>query len=181
MLPLQAIAAGLILMVFDLNVGDPQIDLVPDPVGWAAMFYGAGRLPATWQHRRLLVGLAAVAGVISLFLWIPGFGASISAADESLLWALDLPASGFVGVLAYSMMTAATAGGDGSAHGWWLAVLIGTGLTLVLPVLVYGAPMGAVVLFAVAVALGTVVTCIVLCFRHARRPWVDGPTVLAGS
>jgi hypothetical protein len=180
MLPLQAIAAGLIVMVFDLNVGSPQIDLVADPVGWAAMFYGAGRLPATWQHRPLLVGLASVAGVISLFLWIPGFGASISGGEASLLWALDLPASGFVAVLAFTMMTAATAGGDGSASTWWLVVLVGTGLTVLLPVIVFGAPLDGVLLLAVAIALGTIITCIVLCLRHARRPWVDGPPVLAG-
>jgi hypothetical protein len=167
MLPLQAIAAGLIVMVFDLNVGSPQIDLVADPVGWAAMFYGAGRLPATWQHR-------------PLFLWIPGFGASISGGEASLLWALDLPASGFVAVLAFTMMTAATAGGDGSARTWWLVVLVGTGLTVLLPVIVFGAPLDGVLLLAVAIALGTIITCIVLCLRHARRPWVDGPPVLAG-
>ncbi len=174
-----AIAVGLVLMVFDLNVGDPQIDLVPDPVGWAAIFYGAGRLPVSWQSRPLLVGLAATAGVISLLLWIPGLAASISTAETSLLWALDLPASGFVAVLAWSMMTAATSGGDGTARGWWLAVLIGTALTVVLPVIVYGAPLDAVLVLAVAIALGTIVTCIVLCLRHARRPWVDGPTVLS--
>jgi hypothetical protein len=178
MLPLQAIAAGLLLMVVDLNIGNPQVDLVPDPVGWGLMFYGASRLPA-WRLLPLLVGLGLVAGVISLFQWIPGFDAAISVTDELVLWALSLPATAFVGVLAFLMMTAASAGSDESAQGWWVGVLIGTGLTPLLPFLVRSAPTGAVVVLAVAIALGTIVTCIVLCFRHARRPWVDGPTVLS--
>ena len=178
MLPLQAIAAGLILMLFDLKVGDPQVDLVPDPAGWAAMFYGAGRLPARFPRRPTLLGLAATTGVISVFLWIPGVDASLSSDNPLLAWALGLPACGFAALLALAMMELAAAGLDHSARGWWKAVLVGTGLTVIMPTIVHGVGEPALVVPAVAIALGTIITCIVLCFRHTRRPWVDGPTVL---
>jgi hypothetical protein len=111
-LPLQAIACGLIVVLFDFNV---EVDLVPDPLGWAAVLYGAGRLPAAFAQRSALVTLAAVAGAISVLEWIPGLSSE-----------LEGPAAAALGVL------------------------------------------------AVVTAIGTVMTIIVLCFRHASRPWIGG-------
>lgn len=178
MLPLRAIAAGLILMLFDLNVGEPRIDLVPDPVGWAAMVYGAGRLPDAFRLRPAMVGFAAAAGVISVFLWFPAVDASLSSDDPVLTWALSLPCYGFVAVLALALMDAAATGDDHSARDWWRAVLVGTCLTLVVPPIVTSVGEPVLVVPAVAIAVGTIITGIVLCFRHAGRPWADGPTVL---
>jgi hypothetical protein len=171
-LPLQAIACGLIVVLFDVNVG---VDLVPDPLGWAAVFYGAGRLPAAFAQRSALVALAAVAGAISVLQWIPGLSLELEGPAEILVWLLALPDLAFYATLAVGMRGAAISAGDGSAASWWERVLVGLVLAVLLLFLVYGTEAPAVGVLAVVTAIGTVVTIIVLCFRHARRPWIDGP------
>jgi len=171
-LPLRAIACGLIVVLFDLDVG---VDLVPDPLGWAAVVYGAGRLPAAFEKRSALVILAAVASVISALQWIPGLSLELGGPAEILVWLLAIPDLAFYATLAVGMRGAAIGAGDGSAASWWERVLAGMALAVLLVLLVYGTEAAALVVLAVGTAIGTVVTIIVLCFRHARRPWIDGP------
>jgi len=175
MRPLQLIAVGLVLMLFDFNIGDPQIDVVPDPVGWGIMFAGVRGLSSAFPFRTLLLALAAVSGALSLLLWVPGLADGLRTAETSVLWALDLPPMAFVGTVAVAMMRAAYEGGDFSARGWWRAVVAGLVMTVLLPLLVYGGGSAGLVILVVTIALVTLVTCVILCLVHAKRPWVDGP------
>ncbi len=56
---------------------------------------------------------------------------------------------------------------------------LGAVLTMLLPPVVYGAGVVALALPAVAVATGTLLAAVVLCFAHATRPWVHD--VVAGD
>ena len=103
MRPLQSIGLGLVLVVLDASVGDPGLDLVPDPLGWVLVLLGVRRLPARVGHRSLLLGLAAVAGLVSLVLWVPPLAGQVRGLDESLRWVLDLPTPGFVLLLALAL------------------------------------------------------------------------------
>lgn len=175
MRPLQAIGAGLTLVVLDVSFADPGWDLVPDPVGWLLVLLGVRRLPERIGRRRLLLPLAVVSGMVSLALWVPPLGERVLGLHASLRWALDLTTPAFVLVLALAM-SAAAPGADTSARTWWRVVLVGTVATMLLPPVVYGAGAVALTVVAAVVAVASVVTCVVLCFAHSARPWVrDAP------
>ena len=169
MRPLQSIGLGLVLVVLDASAGEPALDLVPDPVGWVLVLVGVRRLPAHVGHQRLLQGAAAVAGLVSLALWIPPLAGQVRVLDESLRWVLDLPTPGFVLLLAVALARAT--GDDRPARTWWRAVAVGAALTMVLPPVVYGAGAVALALPAVVIAVATLVAAAVLCFTHAARGW----------
>ncbi len=183
MRPLQSIGLGLVLVVLDATVGDPGLDLVPDPLGWVLVLLGVRRLPAHVGHHRLLQGVAAVAGLVSLLLWLPPLAAQVRGLDESLRWVLDLPTPGFVLLLALALRAATGCSTDGDTDGdrparnGWQAVALGAVLTMLLPPVVYGAGVPALALPAVAVAIGTLVAAIALCFVHAARPWASDVVV----
>ena len=103
MRPLQWIGLGLVLVVLDASVGDPGLDLVPDPLGWVLVLLGVRRLPARVGHQPLLRAVAAVAGLVSLALWLPPLAGQVRVLDESLRWVLDLPTPGFVLLLALAL------------------------------------------------------------------------------
>ncbi len=169
MLPLQAIACGLIVVLFDVGV-----DLVPDPLGWAAVCYGAGRLPTGFGQRSALVALAAVAGAISVLQWIPALSLELGQPAGILVWLLGLPDLACYAALAVGMRGAAIGAGDASAATWWERVLLGLVLAVLLLLMVYSTEAAALGVLAVVTAIGTAITIVVLCFRHARRPWIDG-------
>ncbi len=173
MRPLTSVGVGLALVVLDVGVNG--YDLVADPVGWLLVVVGCQALPATLRGRGPLLGVALVAGLLSLPLWFPGFADRLGDVEESLLWALDLPQVAFLAVLALTLSRAADAGGDLSARGWWRLVLGGTVVMVLLPPLVFGAGAAAVLVLGVLIALGTVVTAICLCLAHRDRPWVQAP------
>jgi hypothetical protein len=172
--PLQWIGLGLVLVVLSASAGDPGYDLVPDPVGWLLVLLGVRRLPERIGHRPLLQGLAAVAGVVSAVLWVPSLASRAFGLEESLRWVLDLPTPGFVLVLGLALGAAAGQGQDAPARAWWRVVTVGALATALLPPVVYGARADGLAPLAVAVAVGTLVASVVLCFAHAARPWVVG-------
>lgn len=163
---------GLLLVVLDAPVGSAGLDVFANPVGWLLVVIGVRGLPERIGHRSLLLGLAVVAGLVSAALWVPGPVAALQDVDASLLWVLDLPPAAFVLVLALALGAAADRADDGAARGWWRLVLAGTVLTVLLPPVVYGGGVDALALVAVAVAVATLLACVVLCFAHSARPWV---------
>ncbi len=167
---------GLLLVVLDAPIGSPGYDVFPNPVGWLLVVIGVRRLPERIGHRGLLLGLAVVAGLVSVGLWVPALARELHRLDASLRWALDLPTPAFLLVLALALGEAAGRAQDASARAWWRVVLVGTVLTVLLPPVVYGAGATSLALVTVAVAVGTLVTCLVLCFAHSARRWVhDAP------
>jgi hypothetical protein len=171
---------GLVLVVLDAPIGGPGYDVLPNPLGWLLVMVGVRQLPDRIGHRRLLLGLAVVAGLVSVALWLPGAARELQALDASLRWALDLPPPVFVLVLALALGAAADRAGDAPARAWWRVVLAGAVLTALLPPVVYGAGATSLAAVAVAVAIGTQVTCLVLCFAHSARPWVHDAPAEAG-
>jgi hypothetical protein len=171
---------GLVLVVLNASVGDPGLDLIPDPVGWALVLLGVHRLPERIAHRAPMTVLAALALVVSVLLWVPDVARELLDLEESFLWVLDLPTPLFVLVLARAVGAAAGRGGDATARTWWRVVLVGTVLTILLPPVAYAAQVVALAVVVVALAIGTLVTCLVLCFAHSARPWVhDAPATAA--
>jgi len=163
---------GLVLVVLNAPAGDPGLDLLPDPVGWVLVLLGVSRLPERIAHRALMRAAAVVALVVSVLLWVPVTARPLLGLDDSLRWALDLPAPAFVLLLGLALGAAARDGADDQARGWWLLVVVGAGVTMLLPPVVYGAGVAALATVAVGVAVGTIVACLVLCFAQSDRPWV---------
>lgn len=99
---LQAIAMGLVVVALD-TLG--TVDLLPDALGWLLVIYGVWRLAL--PERNLLLVLAAVAGVISSAVWLPGSAEALREADVALRWASSIPDLAFVFVLARGLLRAA--------------------------------------------------------------------------
>src|SRR5262245_26786738 len=99
MRPLQSIAMGLVIIALHTEFGG--YDALPDPVGWVLVVLGVLGLPADLERRSTLLAVAALAGVVSIPLWIPGVSEAVADVDESLLWAANLPQLAFVGLLCH--------------------------------------------------------------------------------
>lgn len=169
MKPLQSIAMGLVIIALEAWVGGGY-DVLPDPLGWLLVLHGLGGLPVTLPHRQglRLVGLLAL--VMSIVLWFPSVRDALEQADESLLWAADLPQLGFVGLLCLALSR--TAAVDPRASRWLHTAAALTGLAAVVPVLVLGAGADTLVEVMVVGAGLVLLLVIVLLFRYSSRPWV---------
>jgi hypothetical protein len=164
---LQAVGLGLVLVA--LRVG--STDLLPDPAGWLLVLVGVRLLPADLPRRGLLLGLAALALVVSVPLWVPSLADRILAADPALQWAVNLPQLGFVLALAAVLGHRADTAGDRSSRTWWYAVATGTAVAAVLPPVVFGAGVAGLRTPSLVLAGAVLVTAVVLCFVHAGRDW----------
>jgi hypothetical protein len=168
--PLVLIGLGLLLALVDVSIDD--LDLVPDWVGWVVVLLACAGLPPQLAPRRLaLVG--ALALLVSVVLWVPGALVDVDRLPLPLAWAISLPEVGFGLLLALSMARAAGDAGDVSARGWWRLVVAGHVVMLLLPPTVFGAGIAAVLVLGVLIALASAIATIVLCFRHADRPWAQ--------
>ena len=99
MRPLQSIAMGLVIVALHAEFGG--FDALADPLGWVLVLLGVRDLPVDLESRRTLLGLAALAGAVSIPLWIPGVSDALYDTDPALLWAVNLPQLGFGGLLAH--------------------------------------------------------------------------------
>ena len=167
MRPLQPIAMGLLLIL----VRAGRFDFLPDPLGWLIVLAGVSVLPATIERRSLLLGLAGLAGAISVPLWWPDWSEALSDGDPSLWWAVNLPQVLFVLLLGLSLMAAAKEAGDTAAARWWQLVATLATLAALLPVVVFGGGVDALEVPTYAVATATLLAVVVLCFTHAARAW----------
>jgi hypothetical protein len=166
--PLQPIGLGLLLIF--VHAG--RFDFLPDPIGWLIILAGVSTLPDTVERRTILLGLAGVAGAISVPLWWPDWAETLNNGDPSLWWAVNLPQVLFVLVLALSLDRAARDAEDPSAGRWWQLVATLATLSAVLPVLVFGGGVEALEVPTFVLAAATLLTVIVLCFTYAGRAWV---------
>jgi hypothetical protein len=101
--PLLPIGLGLVI-----NVLSPRVhgwDVLPDWFGWALILLGTWVFARKLPSGPLLIGAAALALVVSAAQWPPAWQLvdpasighqDVSASDASLLWALSLPALGWL-------------------------------------------------------------------------------------
>ena len=169
MKPLQSVAMGLVFLALAARAHG-EYDLVPDPVGWLLVLHGLGRLPAELPHRPALRALGLLALVMSVVLWFPSLATAIEDADESLLWAANLPQLAFVAVLCHAL--AVLAGPTDARSARWLRTAATlTVVAAALPILVLGAGASALTAVMVLGSAAVLVLVIVLLFRYADRPW----------
>ncbi len=172
MKPLQSIAMGLVIIALRAWVNG-EYDLLPDPIGWLLVLQGLGALPTALPHRPALRTLGLLALVMSVVLWFPSLRDGLERADESLLWAADLPQLGFVGVLCLALSRAASAGPapDPGAARWLHTAAVLTGVAAVLPVVALGAGVDSLVELMIVGSGLVLLLVIVLMFRYSARPW----------
>lgn len=166
------------LLIVLVRAGTP--DLLPDPLGWLLILYGVRRLPPDLPQRTGVLVAGALAGAVSVPLWVPALADRVLTGAESLQWAVNLPQVVFVTLLATALGTRAGEQGDGAARGWWFLVATLSALAGLAPVLVFGGGVTALETPAVVVAGAVLLTAIVLCFVHAARPWATAPETAQG-
>lgn len=177
MKPLQSLAMGLVVVALAARVRG--YDLLADPVGWLLVLHGVVRLPEGRVPRTsLLRGLAVLALLAATVLWFPTVSATLEDADESLLWAANLPQLAFVAALCLSLSRTAAQAEDRAASAWLRTAATLTLVAALLPVVVFGAGRSGLLVPTVVGATLVLVGVIVLLFRYAGRRWAgDGPGV----
>jgi hypothetical protein len=165
--PLQAIGMGLVVVALAARAAG--VDLLPDPLGWALVLHGVGRLRDLPGRTSVTAVVAGALGA-SAALWVPGVDGWLADQDDSLLWAASLPQVAAVAVLTAALGMAAGDAGDRGAARWlrWARTL--TIVAGVLPVLVLATATASVGVMLL-VGLVALVLAIVLTFRYSGRPW----------
>ncbi|MCR6032661.1 hypothetical protein GGQ22_14630 [Nocardioides sp. zg-579] len=179
MKPLQSVAMGLLVVGLTARFG--EYDGLPDPLGWVLVLVGVARFPADLERRTVLLGLAALAGLVAVPLWVPAVAEALEDVDASLAWALTLPQLGFVGLLCHVLAARATAAADlPAARRLRLAVTL-TAVVAALPVLVLGAGVEALATAAAALAVLTLLFVIWQLFACSGRAWAGAPSTAGRS
>jgi hypothetical protein len=179
MKPLQSVAMGLVIVV--LSARFHGYDALPDPVGWLLVLLGVRGLPGTVPHRDGLLGLGALAGVVSAIVWFPSVTDALYDADASLGWAANLPEVLFAALLCHALAATAEPGGDAKAARRLRLTRTGLLVVAVLPVLVFGAGLSSFELTSYVAAGLVLVLLICLLFAYAGRPWALPPADTAAD
>ena len=163
MTALQKVAMGLVIVV--LTARFAGWDALPDPVGWALVVAGLWPLRDGLPLGGWAVGLAVVAGVVSLPLVVPDVARRISEAGQ---WGASLPQTGFCVLLAGSLATVAQRRGDKEERPLsglrWVFVVVAAG-----PVLVYGGHVDALAAPLAVLAVLANVALVYYLFKLSRR------------
>jgi hypothetical protein len=171
MKPLQSVAMGLVIIV--LVAPFDGYDALPDAVGWLLACLGVRALPADLPHRRSLLGLAALAGVVAAVVWFPAVAEGLDDADASLGWAVSLPQLLFSTLLCQVLAGRAAGAGDVKAARWLAVARTAVLVVALLPVLVFGAHLQSLTLTSELAAGVVALLLIWLLFAHASRPWTS--------
>lgn len=175
--PLLLIGLGLVI-----NILSPRVhgwDVLPDWFGWVLILLGTWAFARTLPSGRLMLGAAGLALVVAISQWPPAWqvvdpallnsDADVSTSDASLLWALSLPALGWM--VLYCLALAGVSRGDAGTSFWWKYLAAMNVGAAVLPVLVYGGGMkGLEGLLGVLILLG-LLGATVFSFLHSGRDW----------
>ncbi len=173
MKPLQSVAMGFVFIALYARFNG--YDAYADPVGWLLVLHGVRRLPEPTSHRRAMLCVGALAGVVSVPLWFPPVREALGDADPSLAWAADLPAFAFAAVLCHGLARAAGGSGDLGAARWLAVVRSGVAVVAALPVLVFGAGLSGLGSTAGLAAQLLYVVLVWLLFTYAGRTWAGAP------
>lgn len=169
--PLQSVAMGLVFVIVTARLLG-GVDFIPDPIGWLLVLFGVRRLGPDFPHRTTLLVLAALAGVISVALFVPHVAQAVVDADPALWWGVSIPQLLFCVLIAWQLAGRAAAADDEKAARW-LRMAAGLGvLSLVLPPIVFGGQVGAMQQPVYALAALGLVLLTVLLFAYSSRPWV---------
>jgi hypothetical protein len=167
--PLQPVAMGLVIVV--LTARAHSFDLLPDPLGWLLVIAGVRRVPTALPRRGLVVGLAVLAGVVSVPLWVPQVADRLYDTDPSLAWAATLPQLGFAMLFAAGLAVLAHRAGDSGAARWLRIARTAFAVVALLPVLVFGGGWTEGESLAAAAAGLAAVLLVVLLLVDAGRGW----------
>ena len=172
MKPLRSVAMGLVVVV--LSARFHGYDALADPVGWLLVLLGVRAFPAGIKHRRNLLRLAALAGLVSVVVWFPAVTEDLYDADASLGWVANLPQIFFSALLCHTLALRAEGAGDTRAARWLGLTRTAVIVVGLLPVLVFGAGLESFVVTSFLAAGTVAVLLIWLLFAYASRPWATG-------
>jgi hypothetical protein len=159
--PLQKVAMGFVIVVLDAPFAG--WDGVPDPLGWALAVAGLLALRGRLRGGDTLLGVAVLAGLVSLATYPPAVAAAL---DPSLGWLLSLPQ------LAFCILICGAVGPRAEDLAGRFGVLRWVFLALVVaPVLVFGGGLDALAVPTAVVAVLADVYFVYLLFRVSRRPF----------
>ena len=175
MKPLQSVAMGLVIIA--LSARFAGYDALADPVGWVLAALGVTRLPAELPQRGTLLGLAALAGMVSAVVWFPRVTAALYDADASLAWAVNLPQIAFSVLLCHVLSGRAVGAADVRPARWLATTRTALVVVGLLPVLVFGAHQSALEVPSYLAAGAVALLLIWLLFAYAARPWAHGGSV----
>ena len=161
MRPLSTVAWGLLLIVFDVRIN--ELDLLPDPIGWAMAFF------ALWSLSRVhpAFGTASVAALAGGLVSIPDwFGATSDVfALVTLVAQTVLVFATCTGIMAASPRDRPLA----NQLRWWDLALTPVVLVILLPQETRADLTGPVLLVVIA-QLAVFVLFMMLLFRASRAP-----------
>ncbi|HSX67362.1 hypothetical protein [Nocardioides sp.] len=174
--PLLLIGLGLVI-----NVLSPRVDgwdVLPDWIGWVLILIGTWVFGRKLPSGGLMLGAARLALVVAVAQWPPAWqvidpvtaaSEEVSASEASLLWALSLPALGWM--VLYCLAVAGVSSTEAGTSFWWKYLAAMNAGAAVLPILVYGADMkGLEGLLGVLILLG-LLGATVFSFLHSGRDW----------
>ncbi len=173
MKPLQSVAMGLVIVGLTAELGG--YDALADPAGWLLVLLGVRDLPRDVPRRRAVLALAALAGAVSVPLWLPGVAEALDRTHPSLLWASNLPQLGFCALLCHSLAGQAGAAGDRKPSDWLRIAAAGFVVAAALPVLVFGGGLRSLEIPAYVAAACVLLLLVWLLFSYASRPWAGSP------
>jgi hypothetical protein len=155
------------LVIVFLSARFAGYDALPDPLGWGLVLAGLLPVRARVPHGGTLVTLAALAGVLSVPLVLPGIDGRLTPSGQ---WGVGIPQTVFCLLLCTSLATQTERAGEPEARRLGLLRTV-YAVVLVLPVLVYG---GRVDVLAVPMAVLSVLANVALVyylFKLSRRPY----------
>lgn len=174
--PLLLIGLGLVV-----NILSPRVDgwdVLPDWFGWVLILLGTWAFARKLPSGGLMLGAAALALAVAIAQWPPAWQVvdpaavgtgDVEASDASLLWALSLPALGWM--VLYCLAVAGVSRVESGTSFWWKYLAAMNAGAAVLPVLVYGGGMkGLEGLLGVLILLG-LLGATVFSFLHSGRDW----------
>lgn len=184
MTPFQKIAIGMIVIVGRLTVapdaGQPwrQYDLLADPIGWALVIAGLVAVTRSEPAFGTTRGLAILAGVVSVPLWVPQVTHALSGSG---LWAASLPELAcFFWLCRTSGRLAALATPRDAGFAKWFGLLSwGYVVIAVLPVLLLGGHLTVLAAITALAAFAVNIGATWTVYAAHRRPYLGG-TVESG-